>query len=39
MIYNPSKITAGGPDWDPLMSCRRLSHKPRSKSRRQPVTA
>jgi all-trans-retinol 13,14-reductase len=38
MFGDPSKITAGGPDWDPLMSCRRLSHKPRSKSRRQPVT-
>jgi phytoene desaturase len=31
---DPSKITAGGPDWDPLMSCRRLQTKPRAEQRK-----
>jgi all-trans-retinol 13,14-reductase len=30
VFADASKITAGGPDWDPLMSCRRLSRKPRA---------
>ncbi len=34
---DPSKITAGGPDWDPLMSCRRLSKKPRAEERKRTL--
>jgi len=36
---DPSKITAGGPDWDPLFACRRLAEKPRAKQRRQELAA
>ncbi|HEX8066863.1 MAG TPA: NAD(P)/FAD-dependent oxidoreductase [Thermoleophilaceae bacterium] len=36
---DPSKITAGGPDWDPLMSCRRLQEKPRAKDAKQTSEA
>lgn len=32
---DPSRLTAGGPDWDPLEACRRLSRKPRSAARRR----
>jgi phytoene desaturase len=27
---DPSRLTAGGPGWDPLEACRRLSEKPRA---------
>jgi all-trans-retinol 13,14-reductase len=37
IFADPSKITAGGPDWDPLFACRRLAEKPRAKERRQEL--
>ena len=33
VFVDPSRLTAGGPGWDPLLACRRLGHKPRARAR------
>ncbi|HEY2160559.1 MAG TPA: hypothetical protein VGH24_04580, partial [Solirubrobacteraceae bacterium] len=30
VLGNPSKLTAGGPGWDPLLASKRMSRKPRT---------
>jgi all-trans-retinol 13,14-reductase len=36
VFADPARLSAGGPDWDPLEACRRLSRK---QARQQPVGA
>jgi phytoene dehydrogenase-like protein len=36
---DPSKITAGGPDWDPLFASRRLAEKPRAEQKRREIAS
>jgi phytoene dehydrogenase-like protein len=40
VFADTTRLTAGGPGWDPLLASRRLSHKPRRRSRdKEPAAA